>query len=476
MSEPLWTADEFLAATNGRPIGDLPDAITGVSIDSRSLEKGDAFFAIKGDRTDGHNFLVNAMGASAALAVVDESRLAALGQLKLPLIVVGDVLEAMSRLGEVARMRSKAQIIAVTGSVGKTTTKEMLRAVLSESGKVHASAASFNNHWGVPLTLAKMPRDTRYGVFEIGMNHAGEILELVKLVRPHIVMVTNVAAAHIGNFDSIDGIAHAKAEIFTGVVAGGYGVINHDDKRFPLLKKLAEEAGVENIVTFGKKRGSDFWLRSADYDPNGSRINARIAGRNIEFRLKVAGQHMALNAVATLGTAELAGADFDKSVDGVRGVLPQPGRGNRIMISRSDGGCILMIDESYNSNPASVGAALKVLGSFEDNTTKRRIAVLGDMLELGRQSRKLHEQLAGPIAAAGVDLVFLVGPEMEYLAKILPRDRLGGHFGGADELETALKAELKTGDVVVLKASKLIGLAGMAQSIADSFVSDEAVS
>ncbi len=470
----LWTYEEVLAATNGRPVGDTPEGVNGISIDTRTLQPGDAFFAIKGDRVDGHDYLAAAMSAGAALAVVDESRLVALGRLKLPLIVVNDVLEAMSHLGEVARMRTKAQIIAVTGSVGKTSTKEMLRTVLSASGKVHAAVASFNNHWGVPLTLARMPVDARYGVFEIGMNHAGEIASLVKLVRPHIAMVTNVAAAHIGAFETVDDIARAKGEIFSGVVPGGYGIINHDDRRYPLLRQLAVDAGIEHIYSFGKKRGSDFWLRKSDIDMDGSRVNVRINGKDAEYRLKVAGMHMALNSVATLGAADLVGGDFEKGVDVLRSVKPETGRGNRVVINRSGGGKILVIDESYNANPASMDAALKVLGAFDEKAAKRRIAVLGDMLELGRQSKKLHEGLVRPIVAAKVDLVFLVGPEMEYLAKILPKERLGGHFPTADKLEAKLKTRLKTGDVVVIKGSKRIGLAGIADAIAKSFIHTEA--
>lgn len=469
----LWTYEEILAATNGRPVGDMPEGVGGISIDTRTLQRGDAFFAIKGDRVDGHDYLAAAMSAGAALAVVNESRLVALGRLKFPMIVVGDVLEAMARLGEVARMRTKAQIIAVTGSVGKTSTKEMLRTVLSASGSVHASDASYNNHWGVPLTLARMPQDVRFGVFEIGMNHAGEIASLVKLVRPHIAMITNVAAAHIGAFDTVDDIARAKGEIFSGVVAGGYGIINHDDRRYPLMRQLAEDAGIEHIYSFGKKRGSDFWLRKADVDSSGTRVNARIMGKDTEYRLKVAGMHMVFNSIATLGAAELSGGDFDKGVDVLRSVKPETGRGNRIVINRSRGK-ILLIDESYNANPASMEAALKVLGTFGEKEAKRRIAVLGDMLELGRQSKKLHEALVRPIVAAKTDLVFLVGPEMEYLAKILPKERLGGYFPNAKKLEAKLKTTLKTGDVVVVKGSKRIGLAGIADKVAKSFTHTEA--
>ena len=465
----LWEMDAFISAMSGRPVGEMPEGVTGISIDTRSLAKGNAFFAIKGDQFDGHDFLANAMHAGAAVGVVDESRLVSLGHLKMPLVVVPDVLEAMELLGQMARVRSKAQIIAVTGSVGKTTTKEMLRTVLSASGKVHASVASFNNHWGVPLTLARMPEDTRFGVFEIGMNHPGEITPLVKMVRPHIAMITNVAAAHIGAFDTIDDIARAKGEIFSGLVQGGYGLINHDDRRYPLLKQLAQDANVNTILSFGAKRGSDYWLRKLEMDDGGSSVCVRVRGKDVEYRLEVAGEHMALNSAAVLSVADIAGADIDKSVDALSRVTAADGRGNQYVIGGSGSMGIVVIDESYNANPASMNASLSVLGSFDSIKTKRRIAVLGDMLELGKQSKKLHEALAKPVSAAKADLVYLVGEEMEHLAKILPREKLGGHFQNSKELEETLKTVLKPGDVVMLKASKRIGFAGVVETITNSF-------
>ena len=461
----LWDMDAFVAATNGRPVGEMPEGITGISIDTRSLKEGEAFFAIKGDQFDGHTFLAAAMAAGAGVAVVSEDKLVSLGRVSLPLVVVSDVMDAMRRLAEVSRIRSKAQIIAVTGSVGKTTTKEMLRTVLSASGKVHASVASFNNHWGVPLTLARMPEDARFGIFEIGMNHPGEITPLVKMVRPHVAIINNVAAAHIGAFDTIDDIARAKAEIFAGVVPGGYGLINHDDRRFSLLKTLADEAGIEHLYNFGTKRGSDFWLRNLELNEGGSAVDVRLRGEDVKYRLDVPGEHMALNSVAVMAVSELVGADRDKSTDAMSKVVPADRRGVRYTIGGSGAMGITVIDETYNANPASVEASLKVLGSFDGVKTKRRIAVLGDMLELGRQSKKLHEGLAGPIAAAKADLVFLAGPEMEALAKILPNERLGGHFFETDKLQEALRIVLKPGDVVMLKASKRLGFDKVVEAI-----------
>ena len=465
----LWTMDALLAATGGRPIGTLPDGINGVSIDTRTLQKDDIFFAIKGERVDGHDYLLAAMRAGAACAVVDESKLVSLGSLKLPLIVVSDVLDAMRRLGEMARLRCKGQIIAVTGSAGKTSTKEMLRTVLSASGQVHASEASYNNHWGVPLTLARMPEETRFGVFEIGMNHAGEITPLVKMVRPHISIITNIAAAHIGAFNSIEDIARAKAEIYAGLVPGGHALINHDDRRYILLRDLAYAAGVKNLQSFGTKRGSEYWLRELETTSDGSRLSVRINGNeDVSYEVKLPGEHMAMNSLAVLGAAVLAGADLQKSLDAFARVQPTEGRGAQYTVGGSGAMGITIIDESYNANPASMEAALNVLANFEGIKTKRRIAVLGDMLELGKQSKKFHEELAKPISASKTDLVFLVGPEMEHLSRILPREKLGGHFRDTETMLPRLKETMKAGDVLMLKASKGIGFSALVEKLLEA--------
>lgn len=461
----LWETDAMIAAMNGRPVGDMPEGITGISIDTRTLKQGEAFFAIKGDNFDGHAFIAAAMKAGAALAVVDESKLVSLGRVTLPLLVVNDVLAAMVRLGEAARARTKAKIVAVTGSVGKTSTKEMMRTALAPSGSVHASVASFNNHWGVPLTLARMPQDTKFGVFEIGMNNPGEILELVAMVRPHVAIITAIAAAHISAFDTIEDIARAKAEIYTGIVPGGHALINHDDKRYLLLRDLAEEAKVSNLRSFGTKRGSDIWLREISQSDEGSKLSVRIDGKDMEYFVNVPGEHMAMNSLAVVGAAYLVNADLEKTLDAMSRVEVADGRGTRYQIGGSGSMGITVIDESYNANPASMEAAIHMLGRFDTVRTKRRIAVLGDMLELGNQSRKLHEELARPISAAKVDLVFLMGQEMEYLAGILPKDKLGGHFTSTDALIDALKIVMKPGDVVMLKASNSMRFSSVVQKI-----------
>jgi len=332
---------------------------------------------------------------------------------------------------------------------------------------VHASVASFNNHWGVPLTLARMPATVQFGVFEIGMNHPDEIRPLVKMVRPHVAMINNVAAAHIGAFDSIDDIARAKAEIFDGVVPGGYGIINHDDKRYILQRDLAKEANIEHLITFGTKRGSDIWLRNLEQVDGELKLDVRIKGKDYQYEMPVTGEHMAMNSLAVLAASSLAGADISKTADAMARVTPADGRGTKYMVGGSGAMSITLIDESYNANPASMEAALNVLGSFGGVKTKRRIAVLGDMLELGRQSKKLHEGLAKFISASKADLVFLVGPEMEHLAKILPKEKLGGHYDDTANLSERLKVVFKAGDVVVFKASNSMGFSKIVQEILD---------
>lgn len=464
----LWESDALIASINGRPVGKMPEGITGISIDTRTLKKGEAYFAIKGDVHDGHKFVSAAMSAGAGIAIVAEEKLVALGHITGPMIVVRDVLEAMRNLGEAARARTKAQIIAVTGSVGKTTTKEMLRTALGASGAVHASVASFNNHWGVPLTLARMPQDTRFGIFEIGMNHPDEIRPLVKMVRPHIAMINNVAAAHLGAFKNLDEIAKAKAEIFEGVVDGGYALINKDDTRTSILTKLAGKAGIEHLRTFGEKRGSDFWLKSAEYQGDGTSIVARIAGKEFQVRLNAAGKHLAHNALAVLGIASLAGASMEKTIEAISTIEPEAGRGKRHYLKNKHGNFTL-IDESYNANPASMKAALDVLKTAKPGARGKRIAVLGDMLELGESSEKLHRELAINLEEAEVDRVYTVGKLIDVLADEIDSKKHVGHYATWEKANTALVKNLRSGDVVMLKASNGLGFAKLVSSLSKAY-------
>lgn len=464
----LWTSQAMIDAMGGRPIGEMPEGVTGITIDSRSVEKGNAFFAIKGENFDGHDFASAAIAAGAALIVVAEAKLPALGRLTMPMIVVPDVLKALEALGVASRARSHAQIIAVTGSAGKTTTKEALRHVLSACGKVHASAASFNNHWGVPLTLARMPEDTDYGVFEIGMNHPDEIRPLVKLVRPHIAIITIVAAAHLGHFKNLDEIALAKAEIFEGVVEDGYAVLNRDDPRYRKLELLAKDAGIKNIYGFGESSRAKFKLVKYKPMADCSVITARIGGTEAAVKIGAPGRHIVQNALAVMGAAWLAGADLAKVTMALASLESEKGRGRRHVL-KVNGGTFTLIDESYNANPASMAAALQLAGSLPVEGRGRRIAVLGDMLELGRHSRKLHEELAGPVAASKMDKVFLAGPEMKALADALPVETERDYCQSAEDLKPIIAAKIRPGDVVVVKSSNGIGFSKLVDHLLKQF-------
>jgi UDP-N-acetylmuramoyl-tripeptide--D-alanyl-D-alanine ligase len=450
--ERLWSLDDFLTATEGRPIGDLPESIDGISIDTRTLEPGDAFFAIKGDQFDGHAFVTNAAGKQASLAVVGEDKLASLGSVSLPLVIVHDVLEAMEKLAVAARRRSKAKIIAITGSVGKTSTKEMLRTLLESCGKVHASLASYNNHWGVPLTLSRLRADAEFGIFEIGMNHPGEITPLVKMVRPHVVVITTIAEAHLGYFKNVTEIAKAKGEIFTSMTKDGVALINRDIKQFNMLSKMAREAGIERVESFGGKRGASYWLKEVTASVEGSNLLVQIDGKKMDLQLGIAGKHMATNLMAALGAALLAGGEQEMIMGSVAGISAVKGRG-KSMVFGEGRKAITLIDESYNANPASMSASMQVLGMHEPTAKGRRVAVLGDMLELGKSSEKLHKGLIKSIRDAKIDRVWLVGTEISTLADELNEEELAGHFDSIEAIEKPFLKDLTPGDVIMIKAS-----------------------
>ena len=448
----LWTAQEMIEAMDGRPVGALPDGVTGISIDSRTVGAGDAFFAIKGDRFDGHDFASVAVANGASLLVVSESKLPALGRLTAPMIVVNDVLAALEDLGRASRARSEARIIAVTGSVGKTSSKEMLRQALEPSGEVHASAASFNNHWGVPLTLARMPASTAYGVFEIGMNHPDEIRPLVKMVRPHIAIITTIAAAHMGNFKNLTEIAAAKSEIMEGLVEDGHVLLNRDNEKYAWLKKRAGDLGVAHVHSFGENAKADFRLLKCKLLPDCSTITARIGSEDIAAKIGAPGRHQVQNALAVLGAVQLAGANLAKAIHALARLSAEKGRGARHEL-KIDGGSFTLIDESYNANPASMRAAITALGQTEPGARGRRIAVLGDMLELGKASERLHRELAAPIEENNVQLTLTVGEDIARLSEVLGKRKSAGHFSSWKEAETKLAEILRPGDVVMVKAS-----------------------
>lgn len=464
----LWTAREMVTAMGGRPFGNLPMGVTGISIDSRTITPGEAFFAIKGDRVDGHDYASIAIANGAALLVVSEAKLPALGRLTIPMIVVEDVLVGLQKLGMAARDRTPATVIAVTGSVGKTTTKEMLRMALAPSGKVHASVASFNNHWGVPLTLARMPIDTRYGVFELGMNHPGEIGPLSRMVRPDVAIITTIAPAHLGNFSSVDEIADAKAEIFEGVVNGGDAILNRDNPYYERLEQAALAQGVENIHSFGQHAKAEFRLAEFDGAAELSTVWVSFGGETREVTIGAPGRHLAENAMAVLAAVSLVGADVDAAIEAFASLSAVKGRGQRHRLKMPEG-ALTLIDESYNANPASMRAAIAVLASAQPGEDGRRIAVLGDMLEMGEFAPSVHAELAGPLLASGIEHVWLAGPEMVALRDALPETVHVVYFETTDELVNLVTAEVRAGDVVMVKSSLGIGFGKIVAALLDKY-------
>ena len=447
----LWTLDAMAAAMRADRSGALPADVPGLSIDSRHMTKGEAFFAITGDNRDGHDFVEAALKAGAGLAVIARARRAQFAA-DAPLLAVDDVLEALRDLARAARARSPAKIVAVTGSVGKTSTKEALRLALAADGETHASAASYNNHWGVPLSLARLPESARYAVFEIGMNHAGEITPLTKLVRPHVAIVTAIAPVHLEYFGSLKKIADAKAEIFLGLEPGGTAVLNRDNRQYAQLVRAAVAAGVARVVSFGTSAKASARLLRYSLQTECSTVDARILGQPVTYKLGAPGKHLVLNSLAVLAAVALVGADLALAALALDNLKPATGRGTRATL-RVHGGSALLIDESYNANPASMAAAIALLGQAPVGNRGRRIAVLGDMLELGAQGLALHRALAEPIKAAGVDLVFCSGPLMHALWEALPTASRGGYAETAAELEPAVLGAIRNGDAVMVKGS-----------------------
>ena len=451
MSVPLWTVDAMTAAMRAEGAGALPETVGGISIDSRSIAPGEAFFAIKGDIHDGHGFVGAALQNGAGLAVVAQEKRGEMPA-AMPLLVVPDVLVGLRDLAAAARGRSRGKIVAVTGSVGKTSTKEALRLALSRDGETHVSAASFNNHWGVPLSLARLPESARYGVFEIGMNHAGEITPLTRLVRPDVAIVTTVAPVHLEFFKSVEAIADAKAEIFLGIAPGGTAVINRDNAQFARLKRAAAKAGVERIVSFGEHAKADARLVRHALQSEASTVEADILGHRVAYKIGAPGLHLVINSLAVLAAAQLVGADLALAALALAEQAPAAGRGTRIALG-VPGGSALLIDESYNANPLSMRAAVALLGQAPIGARGRRIAVLGDMLELGAAGADLHRELAGPIRQHGIDLVFCAGPLMAALWEALPSACRGGYAKDAAALEPEVVGAVRSGDAVMIKGS-----------------------
>ena len=451
-AHPLWTGLELIAPLQARTLGPMPRLVNGVSIDTRTLRIDDLFFAIRGEFQDGHAFVQTAFECGAAAAVVDEAHADALKGSG-PLYVVHDVLAAMERLGQAARKRMTGMVVAVTGSVGKTSTKEAMRGVFSAFGHTHASVASYNNHWGVPLTLARMPIDTTFGVFEIGMNHANEIRPLTQMVRPQVAVITAVAPVHLENLGTIEAIADAKAEIFEGLEAGGVAIMPRDTPLYRRLDASARQSRAGAFLTFGESEGADARLLTFESGADGSVVTADIMGQRLRYRLGAPGRHLASNSLALLLAARAVGLDVAEAARELVHVTAPSGRGEQVRLQFGDGEAVL-IDESYNANPVSMRAALALLAEAPlPGAAGRRIAMLGDMLELGPEEMRLHEELASVIAELPIDVVHTIGPRMARLYDVLPAEKRGLQGASAAEIVDRLSAQVAAGDVVMIKGS-----------------------
>ncbi|QDI75287.1 MULTISPECIES: UDP-N-acetylmuramoyl-tripeptide--D-alanyl-D-alanine ligase [Leisingera] len=451
----LWTANEAAAATGGRAQGDW--AVSGLSIDTRTIAPGDMFVALKAAR-DGHDFVAQALEKGAGAALV--SRIPEGVPADAPLLIVDDVQAGLEALGKASRARTDAKVVAVTGSVGKTSTKEMLARMLLDQGRTHAAVASYNNHWGVPLTLARMPRDAEYAVIEIGMNHPGEIAPLAIQARPHVAMVTTVAAVHLEAFENVEGIAREKAAIMEGLEPGGVAVLNADIAEAHVLRDVAAGLGV-STRWFGES-ASDYTLHSAGIEGEETVARATANGREVELHIQSLGAHFAMNALGALACVEALGADPARAVESLALWSPVKGRGVREAV-RLAGGEITLLDDSYNANPTSMAAALAVLAATPGQG--RRIAYVGDMKELGPQEAALHAGLADLDAVKGIDKVHCIGPLMRALHEALPEGKRGGWYQTSAEAVPGLAGEIQGGDIVLAKGSLSMALAKIVDGI-----------
>lgn len=459
MAEPLWTAREAAAAVSGQLIGRQDWTAGGISIDTRSLKPGDLFVALQ-DQRDGHDFVPDAMARGAAAALVSNPDCGPGAKL-----VVGDTLDGLRGLARAARERSPAVRVAVTGSVGKTSVKEALAAVFRSVGTSHASQKSYNNHWGVPLTLAMMPKSAERAVFEMGMNHAGEIRELSTLVRPHVALITKIAPAHLENLGSMEAIADAKSEIFEGLHPDGVAVFPADDEFTSRLAGHAGQSAAAFMLEFGTAAHAAVRILDFETGPEGGRGRISVLGKEINFAIAARGDHWAWNAAAIFATAIAAGVDAEATADALAQLTAGAGRGAIRQIPLRNG-YFTLIDDSYNANPASMRAGLSILGSAEPESG-RRIAILGEMLELGPDSPALHASLADPVSKARADAVFLAGKGNIPLRDALQVGRLAAYADTADELLDLVAGFVAPGDVVFVKGSNASGVHKIARMLAE---------
>lgn len=455
----LWTADEVEAATGGH--GTRPFEAAGVSIDSRTLKPSDLFVALKGPRFDGHDFVADALERGAAAAVVN--RVPEPLAKEAPLVIVDETLAALNGLARAARNRAPARVIGVTGTVGKTGVKEALKLVLRRQAETAANLGNLNNHWGVPLSLARMPRNAVYGVFELGMNHPGELGPLARLLCPDVVIITSITPVHTEFFSSILDIAEAKAEVFESL-AGGTAVLNRDNPYFPMLAVSAWASGAARVTGFGAHPEAAARLIDCALDATSSSVTAVINGLEVNYRLGVPGRHWVMNSLAVLAAVGAVGGDVGAAAAALADFEAPSGRGRRHRVPHA-GGSFTLIDESYNASPASMRAAVEILAATEPGTDGRRIAVLGDMLELGSRAPGLHADLAEPLTTAGIDLVFTAGPHMANLAEALPVPMRAAHEATAGDLAPLVMDAVRPGDVVTVKGSLASNMARIVETL-----------
>jgi UDP-N-acetylmuramoyl-tripeptide--D-alanyl-D-alanine ligase len=460
----LWTSSAIAQATGGAASGDWH--VTSADIDSRTIEAGGLFIALKGEATDGHRFLSSAFARGAAAALVSD--VSALENPTQPHVLVKDTFVAMQALAAASRDRSTAAIAAVTGSAGKTSVKEATRLALERyrPGAVHASVLSYNNHVGVPLTLVRMAPETKFAVLEMGMNHAGELTDLARQGRPHVAAITTVASAHLEFFKNEEAIADAKAEIFSGLTPGGTAILPADNRHYARLRAAAEKSPAGKILTFGMDSASaDVRVEKLVMHANCSCLTARVQDEILTFKINQPGKHWVSNALCVISIVQALGGDLGLAGLALADLHGLDGRGRRTSVATGDGGKALLLDESYNANPASVAAALNVLGGFETRGRGRRVAVLADMKELGETSASLHAGLAGHVIGAGVQLLITVGEKMAHLADALDKQLEIHHANSADEALALVQSLLRTDDIILIKGSNSMGLKKVVQGL-----------
>ena len=446
----LWTSKDICDATSGQATSDFE--VTGLSIDTRSLQTGDLFVALK-DARDGHDYIGAAMEAGAG-GVLCES-----APEDTPAVITKNSAKALEDLGVHARNTREALRIGVTGSVGKTSVKDALHVMLSTFGKTHKSIKSFNNHYGVPITLATIPKDSEFAVLEMGMNHAGEMSGLSKLAKPQIAIINNVVGAHLAHFENVEGIADAKAEIIDGMEVGGILILNGDNEFTPRIREKAESEDLR-VMTFGHSETDDVFISGFQTRADGGELTCRIGSAIIDVKLNVSGEHWFMNAAACLAVAQAAKLDLGDSASALANIVPAPGRGDIHALS-INGKSVMLIDESYNANPTSMRAAISAAALRPG----RKLALLGDMYELGADELALHRNLAEPLVEAGFERVFMAGECMRMLMGALPQPMRAGWSSKPQTLLTKLKGELREGDIVLIKGSNASGVGKVAEQL-----------